>query len=124
MINERHKVMHHRPIQFVRIEALQKKNNELFALLDLAKPELSEIECKEVQREITYLRDKLTSLGAFGDQQLAQLAAKIKETIEPFGDQQLAQLAAKIKETIEPFGDQQLAQLAAKIKETIESFGE
>ncbi|MBD1833462.1 hypothetical protein H6F61_12430 [Cyanobacteria bacterium FACHB-472] len=52
VINERHKVMHHRPIRFGAIKALQAKKQEIFALLDGAKPELSETERIEAKQDI------------------------------------------------------------------------
>lgn len=43
-INERHKVMHHRPIRLGVLKALEGKKEEIFSLLDSTKPELSEQE--------------------------------------------------------------------------------
>lgn len=52
VINERHKVMHHRPIRYSVIKALESKQEEIFALLDTAKPELSEKERIETKQDI------------------------------------------------------------------------
>jgi predicted CopG family antitoxin len=52
VINERHKVMHHRPIRLGVINALLSKKEEIFALLDTAKPELSEEERNDAKQDI------------------------------------------------------------------------
>ena len=65
VINERHKVMHHRPIRLGVINALLTKKEEIFALLDAAKPELSEKERIEAKQDIQEAWDRRTILQEY-----------------------------------------------------------
>ena len=65
VINERHKVMHHRPIRLGVIQALLTKKEEIFALLDAAKPELSEKERTEAKQDIQEAWDRRTILQEY-----------------------------------------------------------
>jgi predicted CopG family antitoxin len=65
VINERHKVMHHRPIRLGVITALLTKKEEIFALLDAAKPELSEKERSEAKQDIQEAWDRRTILQEY-----------------------------------------------------------
>jgi len=58
VIKERHKVMHHRPIRLGVIEALLTKKEEIFALLDTAKSELSEKDRIETSRDWQKVMEK------------------------------------------------------------------
>ena len=65
VINERHKVMHHRPIRFGVLKALQAKKEEVFVLLDGAKPELSEAERSEAKQDIQEACKRGIGLGEY-----------------------------------------------------------
>jgi hypothetical protein len=65
VINERHKVMHHRPIRLGVIKALLAKKEEIFALLDMAKPELSEKERIEAKQDIQDVWERRTILQEY-----------------------------------------------------------
>ena len=65
VINERHKVMHHRPIRLGVIKALLTKKEEIFALLDAAKPELSEKERIKAKQDIQEAWDRRTILQEY-----------------------------------------------------------
>lgn len=73
VINERHKVMHHRPIRFGVIDALRKKKEEIFALLDAAKPELSNQERSEAQQDI---QDSLENIKISLQEPMLQTSAE------------------------------------------------
>ena len=61
VINERHKVMHHRPIRLGVIKALSDKKEEIFSLLDSTKHELSEQERTEAQQDIREIRETISA---------------------------------------------------------------
>jgi hypothetical protein len=85
VINERHKVMHHRPIRLGVIKALLTKKEEIFALLDTAKPELSEKERNDAKQDIQDLwdtssidlRDLPTNVAVKAQMIIAGLAAQM-----------------------------------------------
>ena len=123
VINERHKVMHHRPIRFGVLDALQNKKRELFTLLESAKTELLEQERTEAQQEVRDLREILAQLKErippLVQQQNSQLAAQLKRSIDPLL-QQNSQLEAQLKRSIDPLLQQQNSQLTAQLKVIID----
>jgi hypothetical protein len=141
VINERHKVMHHRPIRFGVLDALQNKKRELFTLLESAKTELLEQERTEAQQEVRDLREILAQIKErippLVQQQNSQLATQLKGIIDPLLQQnsqleaqlkrsidsllqQNSQLAAQLKRSIDPLLQQQNSQLAAQLKGIID----
>ncbi|WP_414548517.1 hypothetical protein [Anabaena sp. CCY 0017] len=63
IINERNKVMHHRPISLNAIETLSKKQQEIFSILDTVKTELTEEEINKTKQDITDLQEAVDNLN-------------------------------------------------------------
>jgi hypothetical protein len=116
VINERHKVMHHRPIRLGVIEALLRKKREIFTLLDSTKPELSEQERTEARQDLEDVRDTISAqmralwqdLGlpkSYSELQ-AQTQANINSSMRELGLKSYSQLQKQVNTQIEPWRKQ------------------
>lgn len=93
VINERHKVMHHRPIRLGVINLLIAKKEEILAMLNTTKVKLTEDELLETKEEVKEYFEHSNS----------RLLTEINETLTKVNSEMLKSLVEPIVQTSEMF---------------------